>query len=203
MPYQLKNPQKIYFVIKTILDFFFSLQGIALSLVPFLIICLISFIDDPGNPFFLQKRLGRNLKPFTIIKFRTMKKNAIDENLPAKLIDDEEYAKVSTKWQRFLRRTSIDELPQVYNVFLFQMSFIGPRPLIPQESSVHEARKANGSIAVRPGLLGLAQEKGRHELTDKAKGYWDGEYVKHFSFHQDVKIFFTGMAKVFKGEGAK
>ncbi len=201
-PYRLKPSQKVYFVFKSMMDFVFSLLGIVLSFIPFLIIAIISFCFERSNPFFLQVREGRKGKNFKIIKFRTMKKGLIGEQESASSLNADDYASISNPWQRFLRKTSIDELPQVYNVFLFQMSFIGPRPLILKERDVLDSRHLNGADQVKPGLLGLSQLKGRRGVRGADKAYYDGKYVRDFSFKQDVSIFFRGMIAVFKREEA-
>lgn len=200
--YRLKPSQRVYFVFKSALDFLFSFLGIILSFVPFLLIAFISFCFERSNPFFLQVREGRKGKTFKIIKFRTMKKGLISEQESASSLSKQDYANISNPWQRFLRKTSIDELPQVYNVFLFQMAFIGPRPLILKERDVLDSRRLNGADQVKPGLLGLSQLKGRRGVKGADKAYYDGKYVRNFSLKQDVSIFFRGMIAVFKREEA-
>ena len=200
--YVLSKRQRAYYVFKTGCSFVFSLIGVILSFVPFAIIALISLCFERSNPFFVQTRCGQNGKSFKIIKFRTMRKGAVGENVSASSFSADDYASFSNPWQRFLRKTSIDELPQVYNIFLFQMSFIGPRPLILQEKDVLDSRHNNGADQAKPGLLGLSQLKGRRGVQGEDKAYFDGEYVRHFSLKQDIYIFFHGMIAVFKREEA-
>lgn len=198
-----KEKHKFYINVKFIIDWFLALIGIFLLVAPFILIGIISFVSDPGPIFFCQTRCGRNGKPFKIIKFRTMKCGVINKYMSAQELTSEDYQKVCNSWQRILRKTSIDELPQVFNIITGRMSIIGPRPLVYNEKSVIDGRIENGSIHCRPGLSGLAQISGRREVDHKSKATLDGEYYKKMNFCLDIKLFFLTIGKVFKREGAE
>ena len=189
---RIKSNEKLgpYFFVKSAIDWLLALVAFLLLLVPFILIGIISFCADPGRVFFTQVRCGRNGKPIRIIKFRTMKKGSIGENVSAEKLKADDYKKTCNAWQRFLRKTSIDELPQIMNILAFQMAFIGPRPLIYQESDVIQERIYNGSIHCKPGLGGLAQVNGRRKLSQTTKGGFDGEYYAKMSFLYDLKLWF-------------
>lgn len=162
-----------------------------------LIIATIIAISDPGPVFFTQKRFGKNNKLFHIIKFRTMKKDTPD--IPSdKLKNPEQYI---TKIGKLLRKTSLDELPQLFNIFVGQMSFIGPRPALWNQKELISMRNANGSSKLKPGLSGWAQINGRDDIAETKKAALDGEYAKKISFLFDCKCFFGTFLKAFRGEG--
>ena len=182
---------------KRLIDIVISFIAIIVLLIPFVLISLLILITNPGPVFFRQKRFGKNKKMFKILKFRTMKVDTPD--LPTdKIKNPEQYI---TRIGRILRKTSLDELPQVFNIFIGQMSFIGPRPALWNQTELIKLRDRVGANDVRPGLSGWAQINGRDEIPEKKKAELDGEYVKKMSFWFDVKCFFGTFIKVFKREG--
>ena len=181
------------------IDFIISFLAIILLLIPLVIISIIILITDPGPVFFKQKRFGKNKKLFNILKFRTMKVDTPD--IPTdKLKNPEQYI---TGIGRVLRKTSLDELPQIFNIFIGQMSFIGPRPALWNQNNLIKLRDKVGANDVRPGLSGWAQINGRDDISEKKKAELDGEYVKHISFLFDCKCFFRTIIKALKGEGVE
>lgn len=182
---------------KRLIDIVISFIAIIVLLIPFVLISLLILITNPGPVFFRQKRFGKNKKMFKILKFRTMKVDTPD--LPTdKIKNPEQYI---TGIGRILRKTSLDELPQVFNIFIGQMSFIGPRPALWNQTELIKLRDQTGANDVRPGLSGWAQINGRDEIPEKKKAELDGEYVKKMSFWFDIKCFFGTFIKVFKREG--
>lgn len=182
---------------KRLIDIVISFIAIIVLLIPFVLISLLILITNPGPVFFRQKRFGKNKKMFKILKFRTMKVDTPD--LPTdKIQNPEQYI---TRIGRILRKTSLDELPQVFNIFVGQMSFIGPRPALWNQTELIKLRDQTGANDVRPGLSGWAQINGRDEIPEKKKAELDGEYVKKLSFWFDIKCFFGTFIKVFKREG--
>ncbi|WP_053983011.1 sugar transferase [Niameybacter massiliensis] len=166
---------------------------------PFMLIAAIAIkIEDPKGPvIFKQTRVGKDKKPFCIYKFRSMWTETPD--VPTHLLDDPN--QFITKVGRFLRKTSIDEVPQVWNILKGDMSFVGPRPsLFSQEDLIEERDKLNVH-SVRPGLTGLAQVSGRDELPIPVKAAYDGEYIEKMSFKLDVSLFFRTFISVAKSEG--
>ena len=185
--------------IKRLLDLIISLIAIVLLIIPIGIIALIIIITDPGPAFFRQKRYGMDKKYFKIIKFRTMKTDTPD--IPTdKLENPEQYV---TGIGKILRKTSLDELPQIFNIFIGQMSFIGPRPALWNQKALIKLRDKVHANDVRPGLSGWAQINGRDDIPEKRKAELDGEYVKRMSFTFDCKCFFGSIIKAFKSEGVK
>lgn len=185
----------IYFIIKRILDILLSLIVLVILFIPGIIISVCIKINSNGPIFFKQKRIGKNKKYFTMYKFRTMIVETPSEIPTNQLEDSENYITSIGKW---LRRTSIDELPQVINILKGNMSIIGPRPaLYNQENLIMERDKYNAN-EIRPGLTGLAQINGRDELDDFNKAKLDGEYKEYCSFKLDTKIFLKTIVKVIK-----
>ena len=171
---------------KRFLDVLLSLLAIIFLSPLMLVICLIIICDDGMPVIFRQDRVGRGDKLFKIKKFRTMKNGA--PNLST--ADFEESDEYITRSGKFLRRTSLDELPQLFNVLAGDMSFIGPRPLIPEESHIRDLRREYGVYSVRPGVTGWAQVNGRDCLSDEEKASYDREYIERRSLAFDTKIFF-------------
>ena len=184
--------------VKRILDIFFSSILIFL-LAPFmLIISLAIVIESRGGAIFKQKRMGRNGKIFMCYKFRSMIKDA-PHSIPAKeLVNSERYV---TRVGKLLRRSSLDELPQLFNVLLGDMSLVGPRPLICEETEVHRLRERAGIYSLRPGLTGLAQINGRNLLCDSEKIENDKLYLDNVKMRLDLKIVFMTFGCVFTGKG--
>jgi len=180
--------------IKRPMDFFLSLCAI-IVLMPFLIIfTIIGSIVMKGNPFFTQERPGKDEKIFKLIKFRTMTCET-DEN--GKPLPDE---KRLTKYGKFLRSTSIDELPELINILKGDMSIVGPRPLLVKYLPLYNERQKHRHD-VTPGLTGLAQINGRNSLTWEQKFEDDIKYIENITFFGDVKIIFLTVYKVFKRDG--
>lgn len=151
------------------------------------VVALLIKLDSPGEPvIFKQTRVGRGGKPFDLYKFRTLRGDAPHEMSAAEIGSAREY---TTRIGELLRRTSLDELPQLYNIFRGDMSIIGPRPLILHETYVHERRQQYGVYSVRPGLTGLAQVNGRKNLTDDTKVWWDWVYVNDMCARTDQIVF--------------
>ena len=180
------------------MDIVLSVVGILVLLLPMLIISLIVCIDSPGPALFRQVRVGRGGKEFFMLKFRTMKMSAPHDTPTDKLDGAGEYV---TRVGHFLRRSSLDELPQLFNILCGQMSFIGPRPVLPSQTELLSMREQNGASLLRPGLSGLAQINGRDLIDDAKKAQFDGEYAQKISFTLDVKCFLGTIKCVLSGEG--
>lgn len=184
--------------LKPFIDWILSLEAIIILVPLWIIIALAIFIDNPGSIFFVQERVGKNKKPFKMLKFRTMKKNA-PHDMPTHLFtNSDEYI---TRVGRFLRKTSLDELPQLLNILTGKMAIIGPRPVLANEENLIAERDKYGANDIRPGLTGWAQINGRDELCDEVKARLDGEYVQKMSFGFDIKCFFKTIAVVFREDG--
>ena len=184
--------------IKRIIDIVVSFLGIVLLSWLFIGLCIAIKVDSKGPVFFKQKRVGKNKKYFNILKFRTM---YIDtpKDMPTHLLTDPE--KYITKVGRFLRKTSLDELPQLLNIFVGHMSIIGPRPALWNQEDLLALRDEVGANDVMPGLTGWAQINGRDELELEEKARLDREYVKNLSFIFDLKCFFGTIKSVVKQDG--
>lgn len=184
--------------IKRGLDIVLSGLGIVILALPMLFVAAIIKIDSPGPVFFRQKRIGANKTHFQIIKFRSMSVNAPKDMPTHQLSNAENYL---TGWQKFIRKMSIDELPQMFNIFCGSMSVIGPRPALWNQYDLIEERDKYGANNVRPGLTGWAQINGRDELPVDVKARFDGEYVERLSFLFDCRCFFETIWKVFRHDG--
>ncbi|MCG8883437.1 sugar transferase [Tenacibaculum finnmarkense] len=180
--------------IKRVFDFLIALVALVLLSPIFIIVLLLLSIYNNGKPFFFQKRPGKNQEIFKVIKFKTMNdKKDSDGNL---LADSERLTKVGN----FVRKTSLDELPQLLNVLKGDMSLIGPRPLLIEYLPLY-SNEQQRRHDVKPGITGLAQVNGRNAISWQKKFEYDVQYVDHISFISDVKIFFKTFLKVFKSEG--
>lgn len=181
--------------IKRFLDILFSLLGLIILSPLFLVIWVwLSIVNKGVGAFFLQERPGKNEKIFKLIKFKSMTDER-DEN--GKLLPDAERL---TSVGRFIRKTSIDELPQLWNVLKGDMSFIGPRPLLIQYLPLYN-EKQHRRHEVRPGITGWAQVNGRNTISWEEKFNYDVWYVDHISLWLDIKIIFKTLQKVFKRDG--
>ena len=181
-------------IFKHFFDFFASFFGLLILSPIFVVVTLALFIANNGNPFFFQKRPGKDERIFKIIKFKSMKdKRDNDGNL---LPDSERLTKIGS----FVRKTSLDEIPQLINILKGDMSFIGPRPLLPQYLPLYNDFQKQRHI-VRPGISGWAQVNGRNTLSWKQKFEHDVWYVNNQSFLLDIKIILMTVKKVFKKEG--
>ena len=184
--------------IKRLLAVILSLCGMIVLSPLLLILCLAIKIDSPGPIFFRQKRVGIHKQHFNILKFRTMRGDT-PHDVPTHLLKDPD--SYITKSGAFLRKTSLDELPQIYNILAGQMSIIGPRPALYNQYDLIEARDRVNANSIRPGLTGLAQVNGRDELPIDVKARYDGEYAAHLTFGMDLKIFFRSFTYVFQRRG--
>lgn len=182
---------------KRLIDIVLSLLGIIVLSIPMLIVALMIKIDDPGPAVFKQQRVGKDKKLFMLYKFRSMKVNTPD--LPTHLLENPEQYII--KIGKFIRRTSIDELPQLFNILKGDMSVIGPRPALWNQDDLIAERDKYGANDVRPGLTGWAQINGRDELEIPEKARFDGEYVEKLSFGFDLKCFFGTIISVLKCDG--
>ncbi len=183
---------------KRIIDLVFSGVGIVLFSFPMLIIALIIKCSDPGPAFFKQRRVGIHKKHFTLLKFRSMKMSTPHDMPTHQLENPEQYL---LKFGAFLRKYSLDELPQIFNIFCGEMSFIGPRPALWNQYDLIAEREKYGANDVKPGLSGLAQINGRDELEIPVKARLDGEYVKRMGFRLDCQCFFGTIGKVLRHDG--
>ena len=188
----------MYKLIKRVLDFFFSLLGLIILSPLFLILVIWIKCDSRGPVLFKQKRVGINKSHFQILKFRTMRIDT-PKDMPTHLLQNPE--QYITKAGRFLRKTSLDELPQIFNILKGDMAIVGPRPALWNQYDLIEERDKYGANDIRPGLTGWAQVNGRDELEIPVKAALDGEYVKRMSFGFDVKCLFKTVVSVFKHEG--
>jgi lipopolysaccharide/colanic/teichoic acid biosynthesis glycosyltransferase len=162
-------------------------------------VALVILADDGAPVLFRQTRVGRQGRRFTMVKFRTMKRHT-PNRATAGFHDVHDFI---TPTGRLLRKTSLDELPQLINILLGQMSVIGPRPLIPEETEVHRLREAAGVYRMRPGITGLAQISGRDLVGDREKARLDAIYVHGFTLWHDLRILFRTFLVVARAEGVK
>ena len=183
---------------KRMLDIILSGCGIVLLAPVYLILAVAIKVDDPGPIFFRQKRVGLHKSHFNIMKFRTMKMET-PRDMPTHLLENPE--QYITRVGKVLRKTSLDELPQIFQIFTGKMSIIGPRPALWNQFDLIEERDKYGANDVRPGLTGWAQINGRDELPIDVKARFDGEYVEKLSFAFDCKCFFGTITSVLKHEG--
>lgn len=184
--------------VKRGIDFLLSLAGIIILSPIFLILCLAIKVDSKGPIIFKQKRVGKDKSHFNIYKLRTMKVDTPKE-MPTHLLENPDF--FITKVGKFLRKTSLDELPQLFNILKGDMAVIGPRPALWNQYDLIEERDKYGANDIRPGLTGLAQISGRDELEIQEKAKLDGDYTEHISFGMDVKCFFGTITSVFKSDG--
>lgn len=181
-------------IIKRFLDFIIALIGLILILPLFVLVIVGLFFANDGKPFFFQIRPGKNGRLFKIIKFKTMNdKKDSEGNL---LSDDYRLTKIGT----FVRKTSLDEIPQLLNVLKGDMSLIGPRPLLPEYLPLYNESQSRRH-EVKPGITGWAQVNGRNAISWKQKFEYDVWYVENVSFLLDLKILYQTIKKVFKREG--
>ncbi len=188
---------------KRIIDFTLSLIGAVILMPVFLIIAVAVYIDDPGPVFFRQKRVGKGKSTFWLHKFRSMKVKTPD--IPTHMLDNPE--QYITRVGKIIRKLSIDELPQVYDILIGKMSIIGPRPALWNQDDLIAERDLYGANDIKPGLTGWAQINGRDELPIEVKAKFDGEYVEKLNrggfvaFFMDCKCFVGTILKVIKSDG--
>lgn len=189
---------RAYLCLKRMCDVIFASVGLLLLAVPMLLIAISVKLDSPGPVIFTQKRMGKNGKPFTIYKFRTMTVDAPRDVATCKLLSSKRYI---TKTGSFLRRTSMDELPQLWNIILGDMSLIGYRPLCLTERALNEKRRSAGVFYLRPGITGLAQVSGRDDIDAEEKVRYDTKYVRECSLKMDMYCAFRTVSAVISGKG--
>ncbi|MDO5412481.1 MAG: sugar transferase [bacterium] len=183
---------------KRALDLLLSGLGLIVLSPLFLIISIAIKAEDPGPVFFRQKRVGIHKTYFNIVKFRSMRQDT-PHDMPTHLLNDPQ--RWITKTGRFLRKTSLDELPQIAQIFTGKMSVIGPRPALWNQYDLIAQRDQYGANDITPGLTGWAQVNGRDELEIEEKARLDGEYAQNISFGMDMKIFWMTVKNVLRGSG--
>lgn len=199
MEQSLREGKQVYkHFLKRVIDFILSLIGLIVLSPVFIILCVWIKLDSKGPIFFRQKRVGKNKKHFNILKFRTMYIDTPKDMPTHMLSNPDQYI---TKAGKFLRKTSLDELPQIINILKGEMAIIGPRPALWNQDDLIAERDKYGANDIKPGLTGWAQINGRDELEIDVKASLDGEYVKRMSFPFDVKCFFGTITSVLKHEG--
>lgn len=185
-------------VIKRLIDFVFATLLFIILSPLFLLLCLLIKLDSKGPVFFKQRRIGIHKTEFMILKFRSMKIDA-PKDQPTHLLENPETH--ITKVGKFLRKTSLDELPQLINIIVGQMSVVGPRPALYNQYDLIALRDEVNANSVRPGLTGWAQVNGRDELPIEIKSRFDGEYIKKISFTFDMMCFFRTFKSVTTADG--
>ena len=185
-------------VVKRVLDVILSLCGLVILSPLFVVLCIAIEIDDPGPIFFVQKRVGRNKQYFKLHKFRSMKMSTPHDRPTHMLDNPEQYI---TQVGKFLRKSSLDELPQILDILIGNMSVIGPRPALWNQDLLTAERDKYGANDIKPGLTGWAQINGRDELEIPVKARLDGEYVEKESFLFDCKCFAGTIFPVIRGDG--
>lgn len=188
----------MYFIIKRILDLLLSISALLLLWPVFLAIVIIIKLTSPGPVFFKQKRVGKEKKLFEIYKFRTMRTDT-PKDIPTHLLSKPET--FITPIGKLLRKTSLDEIPQIINIIKGEMSIIGPRPALWNQDDLIAERDKHGVNDLTPGLTGWAQINGRDELPIPVKAKLDGEYVKRFGLVMDLKCFLGTVKSVLKSDG--
>lgn len=190
----------MYKYIKRFFDILLSFFAIIAFSWLFIIIAILIKIEDKGPILFKQRRIGKGKKEFYILKFRSMKMDT-PKNMPTHLLENPDL--YITKVGKFLRKSSLDELPQLFNILKGDMSIVGPRPALFNQYDLIEKRDLYGANDILPGLTGLAQIMGRDELEIDKKAFYDGEYKEKMSFLFDVLIILKTFVAVFKAEGVK
>ena len=187
-----------YRYIKRGIDILLSGLAVIILSPALLVLCAAIKIDSRGPILFKQKRIGIHKTYFWIYKFRTMRTDT-PKDMPTHLLSNPE--QYITKVGKFLRKTSLDELPQIFNILKGDMSIVGPRPALWNQDDLIAERDKYGANDVMPGLTGWAQINGRDELEIPVKAAFDGEYVKKFGFAMDVRCFFGTFLSVLRGDG--
>lgn len=183
--------------LKRFFDLLLAIFLFIILLLPLVIIALIVKLTSKGPILFIQERYGRNSRPFKLYKFRSMTDSA-PQIANSKFTDIQNYI---TPFGMFIRKTSLDELPQFWNIIKGDMSFIGPRPLAKTDERVLSLRKQNGADQVLPGISGLAQVNGRNNLSDEDKAAYDAKYAAHLSFRVDMLLTLETLVSVLKRDG--
>lgn len=190
--------KKNYMGFKRVVDAVLSALGLLILSPVFLVLVIAIKLDSPGPVFFKQKRVGIHKTHFNILKFRTMRIDT-PKDMPTHLLSNPE--QYITKTGKFLRKTSLDELPQIINILKGEMSIIGPRPALWNQYDLIEERDKYGANDVKPGLTGWAQINGRDELEIPVKAKLDGYYVEHMNPGMDIKCFFGTIFSVLRSDG--
>ena len=188
----------MYLKVKRLMDFVLALVGLVVLSPVFLILIIAIKIDSPGPVLFKQKRVGIHKKHFNILKFRTMRIDT-PSDMPTHLLTDPD--QWITKVGKFMRKTSLDELPQIINILKGEMSIIGPRPALWNQYDLIEERDKYGANDILPGLSGWAQINGRDTVAIEDKARFDGDYVRQIGMKMDVKCFFGTVLAVLKRKG--
>lgn len=188
----------MYFIIKNTIDFLLALIGLIILFPVFIILSIVIKIDSEGPILFKQRRVGIHKSSFYMLKFRTMRIDT-PQDTPTHLLKNSE--RYITRVGKFLRKTSLDELPQIINILCGAMAIIGPRPALWNQYDLIEERDKYGANNVRPGLTGWAQINGRDALPIEVKAKLDGEYVQNICFLLDIKCFFGTIIRVLKSDG--
>lgn len=188
----------VYLKFKRFIDIVLSLLGLIILFPVLLILSVAIKLDSKGPVLFKQKRVGKGKTHFNMLKFRTMRIDT-PKDMPTHLLDNPD--QWITRVGKFLRKTSLDELPQIWNIFIGKMSIIGPRPALWNQEDLIAERDKYGANDMKPGLTGWAQINGRDELPIDVKADLDGQYVKNLSFSMDIKCFFLTIASVLKSDG--
>jgi len=186
-----------YRFVKRSFDLVFSIIFFIIFFPLWIIIPILIKTDSSGRVIFTQKRVGLGSSYFKIYKFRSMKEGTPD--IPTDRIDNQE--ELNTRFGTTLRRTSIDEIPQLYNIMKGEMSFVGPRPALYNQLELIDLRKKKGVDRIRSGVTGLAQVSGRDSLTIQKKVEYDLEYIKKMSFFMDLRIIFVTVKALLSGKG--
>jgi O-antigen biosynthesis protein WbqP len=190
----------MYSFLKRFVDIVCSLAGLIILSPLFLVLFICIRLESRGSALFIQKRIGRKLSHFYIYKYRTMRIDT-PRDVPTHLLDNP--VQFYTRMGRFMRRTSLDELPQLVNILRGEMSIVGPRPALWNQYDLVRLREMNGSNSVRPGLTGWAQVNGRDDLPIVDKARLDGEYVEKMGLILDIKIILMTIMAVKSGKGVK
>lgn len=193
-----RKPRTGYLVLKRALDLIVALAAGIVLLLPMIVVGIIIKCDSKGPVIFKQKRMGKDGKAFTIYKFRTMKQSAPSDMATRDFVDANQYM---TKFGNFLRRSSIDELPQLLNILLGDMSIVGYRPVCLTETTLNEMRMERGVFRLRPGITGLAQVSGRDDVGCEKKVELDAKYVAECSLKMDLWCLVQTVRTVITGEG--
>jgi Sugar transferases involved in lipopolysaccharide synthesis len=187
-----------YLIAKRCVDFIVSIVGLIIISPLLLILIVVIKLDSKGPILFKQKRIGIHKSHFNILKFRTMRIDT-PKDTPTHLLENPE--QYITRIGKFLRKTSLDEIPQIFNIIKGEMSIIGPRPALWNQYDLIEERDKYGANDIRPGLTGWAQINGRDELAIEVKAKLDGEYIEKMSFWFDLRCFFGTIVSVAKSDG--
>lgn len=187
-------------IFKRVIDIILSLAGLIVLAIPMLILAIIIKLDSPGPVLFQQERVGIHKKPFKMPKFRTMRTDT-PANMPTHMLSNPDAW--ITRSGRIFRKLSLDELPQIWTIFVGDMTIIGPRPCLFNQEDLIAERDKYGANDIKPGLTGWAQINGRDELAIDVKARFDGEYVENMSFAFDAKCFFGTILKVLKRDGVQ